>query len=127
MDAGNPNSFRLYTKPGLRASKKEIKYAKTNSAASVEPASGTRPEFTPLERHYRIDINTFPPAVKEEKWRLKIAGLVQQPLALTLEELRSYEPMHQFASSTIRLSRAGCGDLRSAVSFVTAHCESVLA
>jgi hypothetical protein len=34
-----------------------------NVNAAVKPAPGTRPEFTPLERHYRIDINTIPPAV----------------------------------------------------------------
>ena len=28
--------------------------------------------------------------------RLKTTGLVQQPLFLTLEQLRGYEPMHQF-------------------------------
>jgi hypothetical protein len=28
------------------------------AGASVNPVSGTRPEFTPLEQHYRIDINT---------------------------------------------------------------------
>ena len=60
------------------------------------PASGTRPEFTPLERHYRIDINTIPPAVDEKQWRLNITGLVESQLALTLDDLRRYEPMHQF-------------------------------
>lgn len=34
-----------------------------NADAPVRPAPGTRPEFTPLELHYRIDINTVPPAV----------------------------------------------------------------
>ena len=36
-----------------------------NANAAVEPAPGTRPELTPLERHYRIDINTIPPKVDE--------------------------------------------------------------
>src|SRR6516165_2458829 len=30
-----------------------------NANVAVEPAVGTRPELTPLERHYRIDINTI--------------------------------------------------------------------
>jgi hypothetical protein len=47
-----------------------------NATAAVEPAPGTRPEFTSLENHYRIDINTIPPKVDEKRWRLKITGLV---------------------------------------------------
>jgi Oxidoreductase molybdopterin binding domain len=69
-----------------------------NADAAVKPVPGTRPEFTPLERHYRIDINTIPPTINEEQWRLNITGLVEKPLALTLEELRSYEPLHQFVT-----------------------------
>ena len=81
-----------------------------NAGAAVKPVLGTRPEFTPLERHYRIDINTIPPAVNEEQWRLNITGLVEKPLALTLDELRRYEPLHQFI--TLRcISNPVGGDL----------------
>ena len=72
-------------------------HALPNAAAEVKPAPGTRPEFTQLEQHYRIDINTIPPAIKEGDWRLKISGLVESPLAFTLDDLRGkYEPSHQF-------------------------------
>lgn len=81
-----------------------------NSSAEVNPAPGTRPELTPLDRHYRIDINTFPPAVKEEQWRLNISGLVEKPLALTLEDLRRYEPVHQFITLSCISNPVG-GDL----------------
>jgi sulfite oxidase len=81
-----------------------------NSSAEVNPAPGTRPELTPLERHYRIDINTFPPAVKEEQWRLNISGLVEKPLALTLEDLRRYKPVHQFITLSCISNPVG-GDL----------------
>src|SRR5215468_7146155 len=47
-------------------------HALPNAAAEVKPAPGTRPEFTPLEQHYRIDINTIPPAIKKDNWRLKV-------------------------------------------------------
>jgi DMSO/TMAO reductase YedYZ molybdopterin-dependent catalytic subunit len=81
-----------------------------NAGAAVKPVPGTRTEFTPLERHYRIDINTIPPAVNEEHWRLNITGLVEKPLALTLDELRRYEPLHQFI--TLRcISNPVGGDL----------------
>jgi len=81
-----------------------------NSSAVVKPAPGTRPEFTPLERHYRIDINTFPPAVQEQQWRLNISGLVEKPLAMTLEDLRRYEPSHQFITLSCISNPVG-GDL----------------
>jgi DMSO/TMAO reductase YedYZ molybdopterin-dependent catalytic subunit len=85
-------------------------YALPNADAAVKPVPGTRPEFTPLERHYRIDINIIPPAVNEEQWRLNITGLVEKPLALTLDELRRYEPLHQFI--TLRcISNPVGGDL----------------
>jgi len=81
-----------------------------NANAAVQPAPGTRPEFTPLERHYRIDINTIPPKIDERRWRLKVSGLVEKPLALTLKELQSYEPMHQFITLSC-ISNPVAGDL----------------
>ena len=81
-----------------------------NANAAVKPANGTRPEFTPLERHYRIDINTIPPSVDERQWRLKIKGLVETPLALRLEELKRYQPLHQFITLSCISNPVG-GDL----------------
>ena len=81
-----------------------------NANAAVQPASGTRPEFTPLERHYRIDINTVPPKVDEHQWRLRIAGLVEKPLTFTLQDLQRYEPMHQFVTLSCISNPVG-GDL----------------
>ena len=78
--------------------------------AAVQPAPGTRPEFTPLDRHYRIDINTIPPKIDQRQWRLKVSGLVERPLALTLEQLQSYEPMHQFITLSCISNPVG-GDL----------------
>jgi DMSO/TMAO reductase YedYZ molybdopterin-dependent catalytic subunit len=81
-----------------------------NANAAVEPAPGTRPELTPLERHYRIDINTIPPKVDEQGWRLQIAGLVETPVAFTLQDLQRYEPMHQFVTLSCISNPVG-GDL----------------
>lgn len=81
-----------------------------NANAAIKPAPGTRPEFTPLDRHYRIDINTIPPTVEERNWHLKITGLVEKPLTLTLEDLRRYEPMHQFITLSCISNPVG-GDL----------------
>jgi DMSO/TMAO reductase YedYZ molybdopterin-dependent catalytic subunit len=81
-----------------------------NAEATVKPAPGTRPEYTPLDRHYRIDINTIPPVIDEGTWTLKVMGLVEKPLALTLMELRLYEPMHQFITLACISNPVG-GDL----------------
>jgi DMSO/TMAO reductase YedYZ molybdopterin-dependent catalytic subunit len=81
-----------------------------NANATIEPAPGARPELTPLERHYRIDINTIPPKVDGEKWRLQIAGLVEKPLSLSLLDLQRYQPMHQFVTLSCISNPVG-GDL----------------
>jgi DMSO/TMAO reductase YedYZ molybdopterin-dependent catalytic subunit len=86
-------------------------HALPNAAADVKPAPGTRLEFTPLEQHYRIDIDTIPPAIKEGDWRLKISGLVETPLLFTLDDLRDkYEPSHQFITLAC-VSNPIAGDL----------------
>jgi DMSO/TMAO reductase YedYZ molybdopterin-dependent catalytic subunit len=81
-----------------------------NADALLRPAPGTRPELTPLESHYRIDIDTLPPKVDEESWRLMIGGLVDRPLELTLEDIRRYEPMDQFITLSC-ISNPIAGDL----------------
>ena len=85
-------------------------HALPNAGAAVKPAPGTRPEFTPLERHYRIDINTTPPKVDAMMWRLKISGLVEKPLSFTLDQLQRYEPMHQIITLSCISNPVG-GDL----------------
>jgi DMSO/TMAO reductase YedYZ molybdopterin-dependent catalytic subunit len=81
-----------------------------NEGAAVTPAPGTRQELTPLNQHYRIDIDTTPPAVREESWRLQIGGLVEKPLAFTLADLRARPPMHQFITLSCISNTVG-GDL----------------
>ncbi len=76
----------------------------------MKPVPGTRAELTPVPDHYRIDINTAPPVVLEGSWRLKIGGLVAQPSMFTLDQLRSYEPLHQFITLSCISNLVG-GDL----------------
>lgn len=84
-----------------------------NAADPLNPAPGTRPEFTPLADHYRIDINLVPPTVVEQDWTLTVNGLVENPLTLTLADLRNnYEPMHQFVTLACISNPIG-GDLTS--------------
>jgi len=58
-----------------------------NADAGVKPVPGTRPEFTPLERHYRIDINTIASAIDPEQWRLNFHGLVSFAVKSVLTQL----------------------------------------
>jgi DMSO/TMAO reductase YedYZ molybdopterin-dependent catalytic subunit len=81
-----------------------------NADAAVKPAPGTRAELTPVPDHYRIDINAVPPVVNEAAWRLKVGGLVEQPLAYTLDQLRGYEASHQFITLSCISNLVG-GDL----------------
>jgi DMSO/TMAO reductase YedYZ molybdopterin-dependent catalytic subunit len=85
-----------------------------NAGARVAPLAGTRPEFTPLDRHYRVDTNTRAPRIDGAGWRLRVGGLVHTPLSFTLDELRQHEPMHQFATLSC-ISNPPGGDLISTI------------
>ncbi len=100
-------------------------HALPNADAPVKPASGTRPELTPVAQHYRIDINTAPPVVQAESWRLKIGGLVERPLALTLDDLRRYEPLHQFITLSC-ISNPVAGDLIGTTRWTGASLKQLL-
>jgi DMSO/TMAO reductase YedYZ molybdopterin-dependent catalytic subunit len=81
-----------------------------NAGASVIPVPGTRPEFTPLERHYRVDMNTRPPVINARRWKLRVRGLVRAPLDLAIDEVRGFEPLHQFVTLSCISNPVG-GDL----------------
>ncbi len=82
-----------------------------NLSDGLAPAPGTRPEYTPLADHYRIDISLIPPRIGEADWTLPITGLVDTPLELTLEDLRAnYDAMDQYVTLSCISNRVG-GDL----------------
>ena len=81
-----------------------------NATSPVRPVPGTRPEFTPLDAHYRIDADTRVPPIDAGRWRLRITGLVDSPRELTLDELRRAEPLHQFITLSCISNPLG-GDL----------------
>jgi DMSO/TMAO reductase YedYZ molybdopterin-dependent catalytic subunit len=64
-------------------------------AARLTPIPGTRPEITPNEHFYRIDINLAPPRIQEATWRLHVEGLVDDPRELTLADLRALPQVTQ--------------------------------
>jgi DMSO/TMAO reductase YedYZ molybdopterin-dependent catalytic subunit len=68
-----------------------------NADSPVKPVPGTRPEYTPVADHYRVDIDLSPPQIDAASWRLNIRGLVANPLTLTLDQLKmSYRSTDQF-------------------------------
>jgi DMSO/TMAO reductase YedYZ molybdopterin-dependent catalytic subunit len=85
-------------------------HALPNARSPVTPAPGTRAEFTALEDHYRVDTTTRAPVIDVRSWRLRVGGLVEKPLALTLEELRRMPPLAQFITLACVSNLVG-GDL----------------
>ena len=68
-----------------------------NADSPVKPVPGTRPEYTPVAEHYRVDIDLTPPSIDAASWRLRISGLVASPQQLTIGQLRGdYAKRDQF-------------------------------
>lgn len=98
-----------------------------NAGDPVEPAPGTRPEFTPVNEHYRIDIAAIPPDIDGESWRLPIGGMVNNPVELTLDQIRNdFEPVNQFITMEC-ISNRVAGDLISTQLWTGASFRDVLA
>lgn len=98
-----------------------------NADDPVEPAPGTRPEFTPVDQHYRIDIAAVPPVIDEATWRLPITGLVDNPIEFTLDDLRNnFEPINQYITMEC-ISNRVAGDLISTQYWTGASFRDVLA
>lgn len=76
------------------------------------PVPGTRPELTANKDFYRIDINLQPPKVDADSWRLKVDGLVDRPLSLSLQDIRS-RPAQTQAVTLSCISNPVGGDLIS--------------
>jgi hypothetical protein len=89
--------------------------------SEVNPVQGTRPEITPIDDFYRVDINLLPPGQEDyardfdeftkrllaqggeidlptESYVLIIDGLVESPLALDLTTIKSYPRFEQYAT-----------------------------
>ncbi|MEX1248836.1 MAG: molybdopterin-dependent oxidoreductase [Anaerolineales bacterium] len=81
-------------------------------AARPQAVDGTRPELTSNEEFYRIDINTRPPQVSADEWRLHVHGLVDNELELTLDEIRSLPSQTQILTMQCISNPIG-GDLTS--------------
>ena len=79
-----------------------------NLEGNMEPAPGTRPEYTPLDNHYRIDISSRPPVIDSGEWRLDVTGLVDNPVSLSLQDLYDkFERVDRFITLSCISNRIG--------------------
>ena len=70
-----------------------------NANDPVKPAPGTRPEYTAVEDHYKVFIRSEPTVIDGANWALPIIGMVDNPLVLTLDQIRNnYESRDQFVT-----------------------------
>lgn len=98
-----------------------------NADAAVQPVPGTRPELTPVEDHYRIDISSQPPVIDGESYTMPIFGLVGNELALSLDDLRNnYEPMTQYVTLSCISNSVG-GTLISTQKWTGVSMQNLLA
>ena len=79
-------------------------------AARILQAPGTRPEITPVDNFYRIDINTIAPVVDASSWKLNLMGLVDKPVNLGLDQIRSRPSISQMVTMSC-ISNPVAGDL----------------
>ncbi len=97
-----------------------------DSDGKLKPAPGTRPEYTPLEDHYRIDISTRPPVIDGASWALPITGLVANPVMLTLDDFRNnYESQDVIVTMSCISNRLG-GDLISTTRWTGVSVQQIL-
>jgi len=83
----------LAQRAGVTASRAALVLPRPLRRAEAPPAGadlgivGVVPFVTPNERFYRIDTALVVPRVDVDSWRLRVTGMVQQPLELTFDEL----------------------------------------
>ena len=78
--------------------------------ARFKPVTGTRPELTSNADFYRIDINSDPPVIDGNTWRLQFGGLVDNPLNLSLSDISTKPSITQAVTMSCISNELG-GDL----------------
>ena len=79
-----------------------------NSNDPVMAAPGTRPEYTPIKDHYQVFLRTEPTVIEGATWILPITGLVDNPLMLTLDDIKNnYESRDQYVTLSCISGRIG--------------------
>jgi DMSO/TMAO reductase YedYZ molybdopterin-dependent catalytic subunit len=110
---------------GPQPSQTEPGPSATELANRIEPAPGTRPEITSNNDFYQIDINAFPVRIDVNKWRLEVEGLVENPLSLTLAEIRDFPEVTQIITLSCISNSVG-GDLISTSRWTGVRLKDIL-
>lgn len=98
-----------------------------NANDPVMPVPGTRPEYTPVKDHYKVFLKAEPTLIDEASWILPITGMVDNPLMLTLNDIReNYEPHDQYVTLSCISGRVGTS-LISTTQWTGARVQDVLA
>jgi DMSO/TMAO reductase YedYZ molybdopterin-dependent catalytic subunit len=98
-----------------------------NANDLVVPVPGTRPEYTPIKDHYQVFLQAEPTVIDGASWLLPITGMVDNPLMLTIDDIRdNYEPRHQYVTLTCISGRVGTG-LISTTQWTGVSLQEVLA
>ncbi len=83
-------------------------------------------EVTPTYLFYRIDKNAIIPTIDTTGWSLSIKGLVNNPLTLSYEEIKSMNSVEQYATLTCVSNKIG-GDLVSTALWKGVRLRDILA
>jgi hypothetical protein len=67
-------------------------------------------EITPNKDFYEVSKNAFDPQVDSQRWKLEIGGLVDNPLSLTYDDIKSLPSVEQYATLACISNEVG-GDL----------------
>jgi len=79
-----------------------------NMDDSVAPVPGTRPEYTPVKDHYQVFIELEPTEIDGATWKLPVTGLVDNPLMLSLDDIRdNYPSREQYVTLSCISGRIG--------------------
>ncbi|MBN1121575.1 MAG: molybdopterin-dependent oxidoreductase [Anaerolineae bacterium] len=126
-------SFALGTKDqwGVAAEPEQTSQGPTPQPSSGDqpgaPAPGTRAEITPVDDHYLIDINPRPPVIDGDTYKLVINGMVDNELALSLDEIKNnYTISERYITLSCISNRVG-GDLIGTTKWTGASLQEILA
>jgi DMSO/TMAO reductase YedYZ molybdopterin-dependent catalytic subunit len=72
--------------------------------------NGLAHEITPVGEFYTVSKNAFDPEVNQKSWSLKVAGLVNNQLSLSFEDVRALPVVEEYATLECIDNRVG-GDL----------------
>lgn len=93
----------------------------------VAPVPGTRPEYTPIKDHYQVFLELEPTEIDGATWKLPITGMVDNPLMLSLDDIRNnYPSRDQYVTLSCISGRIGT-TLISTTYWTGASVQDVLA